>query len=188
MGGLSSIAAYLSTYGMSLAVVQVLSEVRVDLFSHLQHLSLSFYQQFKSGDLIARVTADIERMRIVTIKTVLPLLTNTVTLLGMMAIMFWLNWELALVAIAIFPLCFLLTSRLVSRIRKFARKHRTSEGVLASTTGNTIGAIKVVQALSLHNLLKSIFVQQNNKSLDEAVQSLKLSAALERTVQVLITT
>jgi ATP-binding cassette subfamily B protein len=186
ISALGSVASYLSTYGMSLAVVQVLSEVRGNLFSHLQRLSLSFHQQFKTGDLISRVTGDIEKMRIVTIKTALPLLTNIISLVGMLAVMFWLNWELALLAIAIFPLFGLLTSGLIKRIRRFARKHRNSEGVLASTTGETIGAIKVVQALSLHDLLESIFVKQNNKSLDEVAQSLKLSAALERTVQVLM--
>lgn len=186
ISGLSSIAAYLSTYGMSLAVVRILSEIRSDLFCHLQRLSLSFHQQFKSGDLITRVTTDVEKMRIVIVKTVLPLVTNLVTLVGMLAVMLWLNWELALVALTIFPLFFLLTSNIISRIRKFATKHRNSEGILASTTGETIGAIRVVQALSLHNLLENIFSKQNRKSLDEVTESLRLSAALERTVQVLM--
>lgn len=181
-----SVASYLSTYGMSLAVVQILSEVRGSLFDRLQHLSLSFHQQFKSGDLITRVTADIEKMRIVITKTTLPLFTNTVLLLGMTAIMFWINWELALVAVAIFPLLFFLTSNMISRIRGYARDHRNSEGVLASLTGETIGAIKVVQILSLQKMLYNIFSIQNKKSLDEAIESLRLSAILERTVQVLM--
>ena len=184
--GLGSMAAYLSTYGMSLAVVEVLSEVRGQVFDRLQRLSLSFHQHHKSGDLITRVTADIEKMRLVTIKTALPLLTNIISLLGMLAIMYWLNWELALVATAIFPLLTLLTSKTIGRIRSFAKQHRDSEGVLAATTGETIGAIKVVQVLSLQEMLHSIFAAQNQKSLDEAIESLKLSAALERTVQVLM--
>ncbi len=181
-----SIAAYLSTYGMSLAVVEILSEVRGNLFDRLQHLSLAFHHQFKSGDLITRVTADIEKMRLVITKTTLPLFTNTVLLVGMTAIMFWINWELAIVAVAIFPLLFILTSNMISRIRKFARDHRNSEGVLASITGETIGAIKVVQILSLQKMLNDIFLAQNKKSLDECIESLRLSAALERTVQVLM--
>ncbi len=181
-----SIASYLSTYGMSLAVVEILSEVRGNLFDRLQHLSLAFHHQFKSGDLITRVTADIEKMRLVITKTTLPLFTNTVLLVGMTAIMFWINWELALVAVAIFPLLFVLTSKMISRIRKFAKAHRNSEGVLASVTGETIGAIKVVQILSLQKMLNDIFLAQNKKSLDEGIESLRLSAALERTVQVLM--
>ncbi|MBE9004669.1 ABC transporter ATP-binding protein [Fortiea sp. LEGE XX443] len=186
ISALGSIAAYLSTYGMSLAVVQILSEVRANVFNHLQHLSLSFHQKSKSGDLITRVTADIEKMRTVTVKTALPLLTNILSLVGMLGIMFWLNWELALVVMAIFPLLMLLTSSMISRIRKFAKKHRDSEGVLAATTGETIGAIKVVQVLSLQEMLHGVFAKQNQKSLDEAIESLRLSAALERTVQILM--
>ncbi|MBW4511336.1 MAG: ABC transporter ATP-binding protein/permease [Scytonematopsis contorta HA4267-MV1] len=184
--GIGSIAAYMSTYGMSLAVVRVLSEVRANVFNHLQHLSLSFHQNSKSGDLIARVTADIEKMRTVTVKTALPLITNIVCLLGMLAIMFWLNWELALVVAAIFPILSLFTGNMISRIRKFAKKHRDSEGVLAATTGETIGAIKVVQVLSLQKMLHGVFAAQNQKSLDEAIESLRLSAALERAVQILM--
>ncbi|UKO99536.1 ABC transporter ATP-binding protein [Nostoc sp. UHCC 0870] len=186
ISGVGSIAAYLSTYGMSLAVVRVLSEVRGDVFNHLQHLSLSFHQKSKGGDLITRVTADIEKMRTVTVKTALPLFTNTFSLLGMLAIMFWLNWELALVVTAIFPLLILLTSNMITRIRKFAKKHRDSEGVLAATTGETMGAIKVVQVLSLQKMLHGVFSTQNQKSLDEAIESLRLSAALERAVQILM--
>lgn len=104
----------------------------------------------------------------------------------MTAIMFWINWELALVAVAIFPLLFFLTSNMISRIRGYAREHRNSEGVLASLTGETIGAIKVVQILSLQKMLYNIFSIQNKKSLDEAIESLRLSAILERTVQVLM--
>jgi ATP-binding cassette, subfamily B, bacterial len=186
ISGVGSIAAYLSTYGMSLAVVRILSEVRAHVFHHLQHLSLSFHQKSKSGDLISRVTADIEKMRTVTVKTALPLFTNTFSLLGMLAIMFWLNWELTLVVMAIFPLLMLLTSNMISRIRKFAKKHRDSEGVLAATTGETIGAIKVVQVLSLEKMFNGVFFAQNQKSLDEAIESLRLSAALERVVQILM--
>lgn len=183
---IGSVAAYMSTYGMSLAVVRVLSEVRGNVFDRLQNLSLSFHQKSKSGDLITRVTADIEKMRTVTVKTALPLITNVLSLLGMLAIMFWLNWELALVAAAIFPILSLLTSNTISRIRKFAKQHRDSEGVLAATTGETIGAIKVVQVLSLQKMLQGVFSAQNQKSLDEAIESLRLSAALERAVQILM--
>ncbi|BDA70476.1 ABC transporter, ATP-binding protein [Calothrix sp. PCC 7716] len=184
--GVGSMAAYLSTYGMSLAVIRVLSEVRGNVFNHLQSLSLSFHQKSKSGDLITRVTSDIEKMRTVTVKTALPLITNVLSLVGMLVIMFFLNWELALVAMTIFPILTLLTKNMISRIRKFAKQHRDSEGVLAATTGETIGAIKVVQVLSLQKMLHGIFSQQNQKSLDEAIESLRLSAALERIVQILM--
>ena len=186
IAALRSITAYLSTYGMALAAIQVLSEVRSNLYSHIQRLSLSFHQRFKSGDLIARVTYDIERLRLVTIKTALPFLANVVTIVGMMGVMFWLNWELALISIAIFPLFAITTTNIVGKIRKETNKHRTSEGAISDTTSETIGAIRVVQALSLHEMLEENFLIQNTKSLQEGVRSLKLATFLEGLVKVLM--
>ena len=183
---LRSVASYLSTYGMALASIQVWTEVRGNLYSHLQRLSLSFHDKFETGDLITRVTSDIERLRSVTIKVALPLFANIVTLVGMLAIVFWLNWELALIAITVFPLFIFLTKRLIVRIRRVARKHRKTQGVIANTTNETISAIEVVQALFLHEHLESNFFKQNSKYSDQGAESLRLSALLEGTVQVLM--
>ncbi|NKB16778.1 MAG: divalent cation tolerance protein CutA [Sphingomonadales bacterium] len=62
IAALQASAAYLSTFGMALAVTQILAEVRAILFSHLQRLSLAFHHKAKTGDLISRVTSDIERL------------------------------------------------------------------------------------------------------------------------------
>jgi ATP-binding cassette subfamily B protein len=178
--------SYLSTYGMSLVAIQVLAEVRSNLYSHLQRLSLSFHSQFKSGDLITRVISDIEKLRTVTIKAALPLFSNLVAVSGMGIIMFWLNWELALIVGAVFPLFVFSFSRLLTRIREFARQHRKTEGAIANTTSETIGAIKVVQALFLHHQFEQTFTEQNTRSLNEGAESMKLSVLLEGTVQVLM--
>ena len=153
---LHSVASYVSKLGIALATIRILADVRSQLYSHLQRLSLSFHYKFKSGDLITRVTADIERIRMVTINTALPFLTNFITLIGMVGVMFWLNWELALITITMLPVFLIFGMRLIKRIHRVSRKHRKYQGVIASTTSETIGAIKVVQALSLHSVLESV--------------------------------
>lgn len=85
IAALRAAAAYFSVVGMSLAATNVLTEVRRELYSHLQRLSLSFHQQSKSGDLLTRVTSDIERMREVTVMAVMPLIAHTLTLVGMIS-------------------------------------------------------------------------------------------------------
>jgi ATP-binding cassette, subfamily B, bacterial len=104
----------------------------------------------------------------------------------MIGVMFWLNWELALISMAIFPLFTLTTTRIVGRIRKVSKKHRRTEGLIADATSETLGAIKVVQALSLHDMLEQNFLYQNTKSLDEGARSLKLATFLEGFVKVLM--
>jgi ATP-binding cassette, subfamily B, bacterial len=180
-------AAYSSTAGMAVAASHVMTEVRGDLYSHLQQLSISFHNQSKTGDLIARVTQDITRLREVTVMALLPLLASSLTLVGMVGVMFWLHWEMAIIAIAIFPLFVISTTRTSRRIREVVRRQRKREGAMAATAAEAMGAIKVVQALSLQTLLGDTFSNHNRKSLQDDASAQKLSAGLERTMEVLVT-
>lgn len=178
--------AYISTIGMALAATHIMTEIRGTLYSHLQRLSLAFHNKAKSGDLITRVTYDVERIREATVTAALPLFTNVFTLTGMLGVMLWMNWELALIAIAVFPLFILVSAHLSKQIQKVARKQRKREGAMAATAAEAMGAIKVVQALSLQGMLESSFNKDNQKSLHEGAESQKLSAGLERTVEMLV--
>lgn len=178
--------AYVSTAGMAVAATRIMSEVRANLYSHLQSLSLSFHSQAKTGDLITRVTYDVERLREVTVIAVVPLLTNILTMTGMLGVMMWLNMQLALIAIAIFPLFLITTTVMSKKIHKVAIKQRKREGAMAANAAEAMGAIKVVQALSLQSRLEKTFAKQNQKSLNESAQTQKLKAGQERTVEILV--
>lgn len=186
IAALRATAAYFSVVGMSLAATNILTEIRADLYSHLQRLSLSFHHKAKSGDLITRVTSDIDRLREVTVMAVMPLLAHSLTLVGMIAVMFWLHWELALIAVAVFPLFIFSTMRLTKRIRQVVRQQRQREGAMAATAAESIGAIKIVQALSLQDMLENTFFRHNRQSLKDSAKAQRLAAGLERMVELLV--
>ncbi|NEP19357.1 MAG: ABC transporter ATP-binding protein [Leptolyngbya sp. SIO4C1] len=179
-------AAYLSTVSMAVAATHIMAAIRAQLYHHLQRLSIAFHTQAKSGDLITRVTYDIERLREVTVVAALPLLANCLTLVGMMGVMFVLNVELALIAMAVLPLFAITTQQMSKRIRKVARAQRKREGAMAATAAEVIGAIKVVQALSLQDQLAQRFAKNNRKSLQESAQTQRLRAGQERLVEILV--
>lgn len=183
---LRSLAAYFSIVGMALAATNILTEVRAELYSHLQRLSLGFHHSAKTGDLITRVTSDVERLREVTVMAVMPLLAHSLTLAGMVFVMFWMNWELALIAIAVVPLFLFSTVRLTHQIRRVVKTQRQREGAIAANTAEALGAIKVVQALSLHEMLERDFSDHNRHSLQATNQAQRFSAALERLVELLV--
>ena len=184
--GLRAAAAYMNQVSMTLAASRIITEIRAKLYSHLQRLSLSFHYRAKSGDLITRITADVGRLKDVTVGAVLPLFVNTFTLLGMVGVMFWLHWELALIALTVFPLFLLSTLKITKRIRSAARQERKRSGAMAATAAEAMGAIKVVQALSLEGMLEDMFSSDNRKSLEESARSQQLSAGLQRTAQLLV--
>ncbi|GAB4426385.1 MAG: ABC transporter ATP-binding protein [Anaerolineae bacterium] len=179
-------AAYANKVSLALAGNRLLTEVRRDVYHHLQALPLSYHTKAKSGDLITRLISDIGRLQEVAVTAVLPLLVNLLTLVGMVMLMLWLNWRLALVALAAFPLFLLTTLRLTTRIRQAAGEQRQREGAMAATATEAIGAIKVVQALAIEEKLENAFSRQNRKSLKEGVKGTRLSARLERSVDIII--
>lgn len=185
--GLAATCEYLSTISMGAAASRILAQVRTKLFLHLANLSISFHGKNKTGDLITHVTYDIDRMRDVTVNSVLPFFTNIFTLSGMVAAMFWMNWRLGLVAVVVFPMFFLVVYRLTARIKEKAWVQRIEEGAVAATATETISSIRTVQALSLQEKFLDLFSIANTKNLAASNQVLQLSAGLERAVDILAT-
>lgn len=183
---LRALAAYSSAVGFALVGNRVLAEVRSDLYRHLQRLSLSFHARARGGDLVVRVIGDVGMLKEVTVTAFLPLASNLLILVGMFGVMLWLQWRLVLLAMITVPLFWLSMTRLSLRIQDAARNQRKREGAMAATAAESMGAIKVVQALSLEEKFDSAFSSQNQQDLKEGVKVKRLAAGLERRVDIFI--
>jgi len=180
--GLRALADYGNTVGFSLAGSRVLSQVRSEVYRHLQRLSLAFHDRARSGDLILRVMSDTAMLKDVAVTAALPLLANLLIVLSMVGVMFWLNWRLALLALTILPVFWLWTATFTRRIQQTARNQRQRESAMASTAAEAIGAMKLVQALSLEPLFAGSFFKRNQEGQKEDVRGARLTAGLERAV------
>lgn len=186
IAGLRAFASYCYTVGFALLSVRVVGEVRNHVYCHLQRLSLSFHARSRSGDLIIRIISDVALLQDVTVSAAVPLLANGLILLGMMAVMFLVQWQLALLVLLVLPLIWLSTVRVGRRLREVSREQRQREGATAATAAESLRAIQIVQALSLEEMFAKTFDIENQKGLGEGVKASRLSARLERTVDVLI--
>jgi ATP-binding cassette, subfamily B, bacterial len=184
--GLRALSAYLSTVGFALVGNRVLTQIRADVYRHLHRLSLSFHTRARGGDLTVRVIGDIGLLSDVVVTAALPLIGNTLVLVGMVGVLFWMNWQLALMAMVTLPLFWLSAVSLTAKIHKVSRDQRRREGSMASTAAESLGAIHIVQALSLEETFGSSFASQNRASLKQGVKGTRLAARLERTVDLLI--
>jgi ATP-binding cassette subfamily B protein len=184
--GLRAIAAYWSTLSLAIVGSRVMMRVRDRIYRHLQRLSLGYHHQARSGDLIIRVSSDASRLQEILLTAALPLVTSILTLTGMVIVMAWLDWKLTLLSLVTFPLFGLAATRFSQRIRHASYQQRQQEGAVAATAAESLAAIKLVQALSLENAFADVFAQQNRRSLEDSVETKRLAAHLERTVDVLI--
>ena len=184
--GLRALSAYLMTVFFALAGTRAMTSVRAKVYSHTLRLSMRFHNSSRGGDLITRLIADVGRLRDVAVTAAMPLIGNLVTLVAMLTVMFILDWRLALVVVAAFPVFALSSSRSTRKITGASRQQRRREGDLAGAAGESLGAIKVVQAYSLAERLERNFAASNNQELKEGVKATRLSAALERKTDVLV--
>lgn len=179
-------ASYLRRVGFALAGNIALTEIRSDLFVHLQRLSLSFHSKKRSGDLATRLTSDIGRLQEVVSTAVLPLMAHALTVIGVIVVMLVVEWRLALVAVAVLPLFWLSTMNIGKQIRSTARKERERHGEMGAIATEAIGSIRVVQSLGGENTHEKRFSGKNLSSLKEGVRGKRLSARLLGTADVFI--
>lgn len=182
--GLRAISTYYQKVGFALVGNRVLTEVRNDLFKHIHCLSLSFHNRSRSGDLIVRVIGDIGLLKEVAVTALMPMVGSLLVLVLMGGLMLWLNWKLALLVIFTLPLYWLPTVSLGRKIQSVSRAQKKRESALASTVSETIGAMQVVQTLSLEESFIGQFSGANRKSLREGVKARRLLARMQGTVQV----
>lgn len=183
---LRAVCEYYARVGMALSATRIVTDIRSRMFSHLQELSLNYHNRTKSGDLVTRFTYDVERLRDASVTALLPLVANVLTIIAMFGVMFWFDWKLALIPLAVLPLLYISTLWTTQSVQKVVREQRKRDGALAAATAEVIGAIKSVQAFSLGALQKQAFARQNKKSLKQGARAQRLAAALERKVDIIL--
>ncbi len=160
--GLSALAANYITIDIGQRMV---NDLRTQLYSHLQKLSLKFHYQQRAGDLLFRVMSDTFSIQSVVMNGLLPLATASLTLIGMFWVMAYLDLPLALMTILVCPFLYFAISRLSRRIHGHAAASREAESELYCRAESTIGAVKLVQAYGREERAVAEFRRGSERSL-----------------------
>lgn len=179
-------AEYLNRVWFATLGNRVLRSVRDQLYRHMQRLPLSFHTSARTGDLTVRVIGDVNMMRDAAVTAVLPLLANLLVLIGMWSVMLLMQWKLALLALATLPLLAWRANHASARIHAVARRQRQREAEMASTAVESLAGIRLVQSLSLENVFAEEFADRNARAQKEEVRNARLTAGLERSVDVIL--
>ncbi|MFD2236915.1 ABC transporter ATP-binding protein [Aureimonas populi] len=181
---LRAVSAYAATLAFAIVGNRVVTRLRSDLFAHLQALPLAFHVRARVGDLTMRLMSDIAMARETAVTAFLPLMGNALILAALGIVMLVMNWRLALIALAPLPLVWLMTVRRGRRIQETSRKLRKREGQMAAAAGEALAGIRSVQVLGLETRVGSLFETANKAGLKQDVAGKRLSAGLERRVEI----
>lgn len=137
----------LSSYRYVTVSADMLFDMRLALFRHLQKLSPRFYAQFRLGDLMSRLNNDIGEVQRVSADTLLSVLSNVVFLVGSIGMMLWLNWRLFFIGVILIPVCIYTFFRYQKRLTALTAQLRARSADLGSLFVDTILGMRVVISL-----------------------------------------
>ncbi|MGD9792076.1 MAG: ABC transporter ATP-binding protein [Acidimicrobiia bacterium] len=167
---------YWSTRLLSASGLHIATELRSDVFEQLNRLSLRFHQTHRVGDLSTRVTADVDRSQDLLIQILAVLLPNALLMIGMIAVMFWIDPMLAVMALITTPLLVIAVQRSTSELRRASKRSRKADGQVAAATTEHLGAIHLVQAMSLEDEQQARFERLTGRSLVAGLDAVRLQA------------
>jgi len=159
--------------------------LRLTVYSHVQRLSLSYHDKKRTGDLISRVTSDIDAVRSFLVSGLLDGMIDVLTLAGMIGVMIYINWRFTLVALSVAPLLFAVVYTYTKRIKKASREVRTKEGEMVSVIAEVLNSIRVVKAFAREDYEQRRLREESLESVEMALRARALKARLTPLVEII---
>jgi ABC-type multidrug transport system fused ATPase/permease subunit len=170
-------ATYAQTYLVGWVGQRALADLRLQIFRHLQEMPVGFYERRPAGMLISRMTNDVEALDSLVTDTVVTLFQATLTLVGSVVILIYLDAKLAMLTFLIFPV--MAIGSLAFRIASADAYRRTRETISSITSylQETLSGIRVVRSFAQEPRHRARFAELNNLNRDANVVTVNLNAA-----------
>jgi subfamily B ATP-binding cassette protein MsbA len=167
---------------------RVLHELRRTMYYHIQRLSLAYHDQKHTGDLISRITSDIDAVQSFVVSGLLSALVSVLTLFGMIGVMFYINWQFTLIALSVAPALFIVIYTYTRKIKKAARAVRKKEGEMVSLISEALSAVRVVRVFAREDYEQRRMEVESMESVEMALKARSLKARLSPLVEMIVAT
>ena len=178
--------SYVEKYVTTSVGQWVTHDLRRTLYSHIQRLSLAYHDHKQTGDLISRVTGDIDAIQSFIVSGLLDAMINSLTLVGMLGVMLYLNWQFTLIALSVAPFLFLVVFSYTRRIKKASREVRKKEGEIVSVMQEVLSSIHVVKAFAREDYEQKRLEEQSLEGVEIGLRARSLKAKLAPLVEVIV--
>jgi ATP-binding cassette subfamily B protein len=175
--GLVFLTQYAQRYLMNWVGSRLEYEVRMDLFQHFQKLSLGFFTQKQVGSLVSRATNDIEKITELVTSGVANIVTDLLTLIGIISIMLWMSWWLSLITFSIIPMMLVFLFFWGKRVRKVYRQTRRTIASVSAKMEESVSGMKEIQSQSREGETRREFQELNRNNMEANVQAGQIMSA-----------
>ena len=182
----NALASYIANYFTESVGQWVANDLRMRTYHHLQYLSLRYYDTHQSGVLLSTITADVLTIQNFASSATLGIVVDMITILGMLVIMFFLNWDFTLIAVAVTPLLLLLASRFKKAVKKSTHEVRKQQSNIVAVVQQDLESIRVVTAFGRQELEQETLQAVSNATVVAALKARQVKALLSPIVSIIV--
>jgi ABC-type multidrug transport system fused ATPase/permease subunit len=186
IAALGALASYIANYYTTSVGQWVANDLRMRTYHHLQQLSLSYYDQHQSGTLLSTITADVQTIQAFASSSTLDIAVDLLTIVGMLFIMFWLNWDFTLIAVAVTPFLLLFVSRFKKAVKKATHEVRRQQSNIVAVVEQGLESMRVVKAFGRQDLAQEELEIASRATVDASLKARRIKALLSPIVAVTV--
>ncbi len=174
-------ASYIDNYYTESVSQWVAHDLRMRVYDHLQRLSLGYYDTHQTGSILSTLTSDIKTIQGFASSGTLGILVDLLTIVGMLGIMFWLDWDFALVAVGVTPFLLLFVARFNREVKDATHEVRRHQSDIVAVVQQGLESIRIVKAFGRQELEENQLATVSHATVDAALRLPHLSRQVFQT-------
>jgi len=183
---MGALASYIDNYYTESVGQWVAHDLRMRTYHHLQRLSLGFYNTHQTGALLSTITTDIETIQDFASSSTLDILIDMLTIVSMLGLMFWLNWDFTLIAVAVTPFMLFFISRFKKAVKKATHQVRKEESEIVAVVQQGLESMQVVEAFGRQDMEQQALAQVSQATVSAALKARKVKSLLSPIVTITV--
>src|SRR3984957_3841002 len=181
-----AVASYIDNYYTESAGQWVAHDLRMRMYQHLQRLSLGYYNTHQTGTILSTLTTDIQTIQGFASSSTLDILVDMLTIICMLGLMFWLNWDFTLIAVAITPFLLLFVTRFKKAVKAATKEVRKEQSKIVAVAQQGLESMQVVKAFGQEKTEENLLYNVSQATVGAALKARSIKALLSPVVNVAV--
>jgi ABC-type multidrug transport system fused ATPase/permease subunit len=186
IAAIGAIASYVDNYFTESAGQYVAHDLRMRTFHHLQRLSLGYYNTHELGSLLSTITTDIQTIQSFASSSTLSIFVDVLTIVSMLGLMFWLNWDFTLIALAVTPFLLFFVSRFKKAVKKATHAVRNEQAEIVSVVQQGLESMQVIKAFEGQRAEEEQLAAVSYATVNAALAARKVKSLLSPVVAITV--
>ncbi|HLN48798.1 MAG TPA: ABC transporter ATP-binding protein [Steroidobacteraceae bacterium] len=183
---IAAIASYIDNYYTTSIGQWVANDLRIRMYEHLHRLSLRFYDNTKTGTLMSTITSDVSTVQSFASSSTLGIVVDLLTIVFMLGLMLWLDWDFTLIAIGVTPFLLLFVVRFKKAVKEVTKIVRVKQSDVLAVVQEGLGSVREIQAFGRQDLEVAHIEAASHATVEAALKARQVKSLLSPVVSIVV--